>query len=555
MKATIFSDNAANLTGGNRGNGDLKDNLCSLRFLLFNACTKTLAVGLLLAGVHYVNVGSTNATPPYTNWATAATNIQDAVDAAVAGEEIVVTNGIYANAGRSVDGVTSNRVAVDKALSLRSVNGPQSTMIDGGQSLRCVYLTNSATLSGFTLLNGVSLDVGGGGVWCASSDAVVSNCVIAGNQAWTYYGDACGGGAYGGTLNNCTLTGNSVRFTSYFTVNDPSTACGGGAAYCTLNRCTLSGNSVTTAGAFVADVAQAQGGGAAWCILNNCSLTGNSASVFASLHSSLAFRVWGGGAFRCTLNDCTLTGNSAAGDGGCPLGGCRDISGGGTWGCTLNNCVVYFNTVAGPTAQGPNYYGGSMNYCCTTPLAYGSGIITNVPLFVDYSGANLRPLSNSPCINAGNNAYAPAGPDLDGNPRIAGGTVDIGAYEFQSPASMISYAWLQHYGLPTDGSADYSDPDGDGMNNRQEWICGTDPTNALSVLRLLSPAKGLSGVAVTWQSVNTRTYSLERSSNLGVHPPFVPLATNIPGQTGTTAYTDTNAIGAGPWFYRVGVRN
>jgi len=50
------------------------------------------SAGAALAAVHYVDVNSTNATPPYTNWTTAATNIQNAVDAAVAGDEIVNTN-------------------------------------------------------------------------------------------------------------------------------------------------------------------------------------------------------------------------------------------------------------------------------------------------------------------------------------------------------------------------------------------------------------------------------------------------------------------------------
>src|SRR6266404_551274 len=182
-----------------------------------------------LAGVHYVDVNSTNATPPYTNWVTAATNIQDAVDAAVAGDEIVVTNGTYATGGRSVDGLTGNRVAVDKPLNVRSINGPQFTVICGCFSGRCVYLTNGASLSGFTLTAGSA-----------------------------YYG----GGAYGGTLTNCTLTDNE---TLYPDGSGDIGGYGGGAAYCTLNNCTLSEN---TAG---------HGGGAYGCTLNNCALYNNEA--------------------------------------------------------------------------------------------------------------------------------------------------------------------------------------------------------------------------------------------------------------------------------------
>jgi hypothetical protein len=176
------------------------------------------------------------------------------------------------------------------------------------------------------------------------------------------------------------------------------------------------------------------------------------------------------------------------------------------------------------------------------------------PQFVDQAGGNLRLQSNSPCINAGLNAYAPAGLDLDGQPRIVGGTVDVGAYEFQAPTSLLSYAWLQQYGLPVDGSADYADPDGDGLNNWQEWRAGTDPTDPLSVLHLLTPVPGPSGVTVSWLSVSNRTYFLERSTNLSVAPIFLTLSSNIVGQAGSTMLTDTNAAGIGPVFYRVGVQ-
>ena len=107
-------------------------------------------------------------------------------------------------------------------------------------------------------------------------------------------------------------------------------------------------------------------------------------------------------------------------------------------------------------------------------------------------------------------------------------------------------------GLPTDGSADYADPDHDGMNNWQEWICGTDPTNALSPLRMVSAVPTSTNPTVTWQSVAGVDCFLERIANLAA--PFTLLATNIVGQASTTSYADANGAGAGPLFYRVGVQ-
>jgi hypothetical protein len=98
-----------------------------------------------------------------------------------------------------------------------------------------------------------------------------------------------------------------------------------------------------------------------------------------------------------------------------------------------------------------------------------------------------------------------------------------------------------------------ADSDADGLNTWQEWRCQTDPTNALSVLRLLSATPVGTNVLVRWPSVEGVSYFLERSTNLGALPPFAPLATNLLGPTGTNAFTDINAAASPTVFYRVGI--
>ncbi|HTF80423.1 MAG TPA: PKD domain-containing protein, partial [Cytophagales bacterium] len=68
--------------------------------------------------------------------------------------------------------------------------------------------------------------------------------------------------------------------------------------------------------------------------------------------------------------------------------------------------------------------------------AFGEGNIDVDPLFVDPSSGNYRLTCASPLINIGSNHLATQGLDLDGKPRVYGGNVDLGAYEFpQDPAS------------------------------------------------------------------------------------------------------------------------
>ncbi|MCC6821406.1 MAG: hypothetical protein IT579_11800 [Verrucomicrobia subdivision 3 bacterium] len=464
-----------------------------------------LVVQNAAATTRYVDLNSPSPTQPYTSWPTAATNIQDAVDAAEEGDLVLVNNGVYRTGGRVVFGGITNRVAVTKPITLQSVNGAIHSLIEGNgpmgsNAVRCVYLTNQAQLIGFTLTNGATLSSGnstyecsGGGVWCeplatpSTLIPIISNCVIVANAA-----GVLGGGGYNGFYERCM---------------------------------------------FKANTAITGGGGVAAGYLRNCLIIENR-----------AFSSGGGGSGIKSADNCTIVGNSVSGSG---AGGVDGVP-------RLRNCIIYYNTNAFSPDRFENYSGGTLIYCNTIPKpAFGASTsaITNAPLFVDPLVGDFQLQPRSPCINSGIN-LSTMGDHLDfqGDPRIVAETIDIGAYEFQTPTSALSYAWAQQYGLPSDGSADFTDDDGDGMNNYGEWRSDTIPTNTLSVLRMVSATNSPTGVKVTWQSVFTRLYWLERATNLSSTSPFQTIATNRSGGASATTFTDTSATNAGPYFYRVGVQ-
>jgi hypothetical protein len=104
---------------------------------------------------------------------------------------------------------------------------------------------------------------------------------------------------------------------------------------------------------------------------------------------------------------------------------------------TVINCILWGNTggeisvyESNPTITYSDVQGG------TGQTWFGVGCIDDDPMFADADG---RLLAGSPCIDAGNDAAVPSGvtTDLDGNPRIQGACVDMGAFEVLADPEMM----------------------------------------------------------------------------------------------------------------------
>ncbi|MDR3377951.1 MAG: Ig-like domain-containing protein [Verrucomicrobiae bacterium] len=125
-------------------------------------------------------------------------------------------------------------------------------------------------------------------------------------------------------------------------------------------------------------------------------------------------------------------------------------------------------------------------------------------------------------------------------------------------------AWKTLYGI-TDPDGD---ADGDGVSNLEEFLAGTNPTNAASVLRLGSPVRDAAGrVELTWPSVGGTRYRVQYCNGTnGLDGEFLSLVRSVAvemdaaavGTVSTQRFVDDGSLtgglpAAGARFYRLQV--
>ncbi len=312
--------------------------------------------------------------------------IQSRIDSAENGDTVILEPGLYMGEGnRDIE-------FHGKAITVRSLDPSDpdivaSTVIicqgSNTEFQRGFYFKNgentNSILAGITITNSSSA----GAIACNRSSPTIMNCVLVDNSS------GIGGGFVNNRSNstviNCKFSGNS-RCGMYNTKSSP-----------TVTNCIFSGNISTMQGGGMRNRSNSNP------TLFNCTFSGNSASLGGGIH-----------------ND--VTSNS-----------------------TLTNCIFWDNIDNGDNVESAQIHSEGeapiINYSCIHGLTGNFGGIGNIgadPLFVNASEDDFHLLPNSPCVDTGdpNYPFEPDEMDIDGQPRVFNGQVDMGADEFVPPVEV-----------------------------------------------------------------------------------------------------------------------
>ncbi|MBN2702981.1 MAG: S8 family serine peptidase [Pontiellaceae bacterium] len=334
---------------------------------------------LMMSPIHHFRVNSPliyvsedgSQTWPYNSLQTAYTNLHEALKAAVSGMDIRVADGFY----------QMQSEVIENDITLTSLNGPASTVLDASARNDSVLVIHNGTVSGFTLQGGVfshstAASDGGGGVIMTSG--VLSNCWVRGNSS-AYNG----GGVYlyDGLVTHCRIED---------------------------NVCTDYGGGLLIRGG----------------VVEHSIIAGNKSGSDAA-----GIEVWGG-----IIRNCTVVNNHAGGFGGGVDSGAEAL---------IENCIVVSNSAQEMGDNWYEWVPMTMRYSCSSPLAHGVGNMDMDPMFADAGSGDYHLQStygrwtthgwvldaqDSPCIDFGSpHSNASAEPDAS--------RMNMGAYGNTAEAS------------------------------------------------------------------------------------------------------------------------
>ena len=434
-----------------------------------------------LTPAHYVSPQGGHVWP-FLTWANAAHDIQSAIDAADAPDAVWVSNGVYNAGGRTHLGALTNRVVVDKAVRVESVNGHIATLIEGNgpigdAAMRGVYLGTNSTLVGFTVRGGatradgdVLLDQSGGGVWCGPG-ALVSNCAVAFNAA-----QAFGGGVYGGRLVNTLVAANGAG------------QAGGGSARGEIAFCTVAYNGATD----------------------------------------------GGGAFETTGTASIVYYNAASGSGSNVLGGAWDFC------CIFPDPGGPGHVTNEPAFLSHDNYRLALGSPCIDALPIATPApgndLDSVPRPLD-GDANGEAKAD---IGAFEYVYASADTDGDGMPdewELLHGLAPLTDDAAEDPDD-DGLTNLQEYQQNTNPRL--WDTDGDDQSDWVEAIAGTDPLDPDNLFAIQNPAvqAGTGHQIFAWPGNTQRLYTVVATDDLNGPMTNLPDYVDRPGVAGPMAFTN-----------------
>ena len=459
--------------------------------------------------------------------------IQAAIDGAANGDTVLVSDGTY----------TENIDFKGKAITVKSVNGPATTIIDGGGLDIVVKFvtqeTSSSVLAGFTIRNGrpsATNFYDGGGIAIASSSPTIQNNIITANFGCTGVGigvsfgspliqgntitnnqqSGCTGGTGGGGIliggaSQPQIIGNTIS-------NNSTGSDGGGISLFAAGNPIIRGNTI------IGNTSGGQGGGISMGNQSDAIVTDNVIKGNTALKGGgIATLVPSGANGPAVVNN-TFSANSA------PQGGSQLYFSGfpnqtqflnnifvGTASQIAVDCdttystqspVFHFNDVFNPSGT---TFAGS----CSSSSG-NNGNISADPLFVNPAASDFHLQATSPAIDAGSNT-APSLPtqDIAGNPRILDGngdcvaTVDMGAYEFARPSVLTV--------VPVN------------LAFADQIVASTSAPLSSTITNTSNTATTVCGISITgdFSQTNTCASSIAANSSCTVNVDFTPTAQGV----------------------------